>query len=152
MLSNSFFTPHACRELSRAFHLKVWQKQAMKQWSNFVDFNASKLFEVLWRAWKLFHSSLKSQVLLLFGSQMYSENPDYHHNTSNFCSANFYFHNSTKLMKLFNSFVFFFCFNWNFCACFLLLNYRTAQRKFWFVFVFFVKLWTQLTSHHDEMK
>ena len=150
MLSNSFFTPHACRVFSRAFHLKVWQKQATKQWSNFVDFNASKLFEVLLRAWKLFHSSFKTcfpldrkstQKILIIIT-----------NTSKFCSANFNFHISTKLMKLFNSFVFFFRFNWNFCACFLLLNYRTEQRKFWFVFVFFVKLWTQLTSHHDEMK
>jgi hypothetical protein len=59
------------------FHLKVWQKQAMKQWSKFVDFNAPKLFEVFQRAFKIFHSSFKT--LFPFESQIHSENSDNHH-------------------------------------------------------------------------
>lgn len=147
MLSNSFFTPHACRVFSQAIF--TWRYGRNRRWSSEVIL----LTLMHLKSWR-FYKELESFSTQLLRLCFLLDRKCTHKiliiitNTSNF----FHFHISTKLMKLFNSFVFFFCFSWNFCACFLLLNYRTEQRKFWFVFVFFVKLWTQLTSHHDEMK
>lgn len=109
------------------FHLKVWQKQAMKQWSNLLTLmhlNSSRFYQELY--------SFSTQVLRLcspLDRRFTQKILILITNTSKFCFANFNFHIFAKLLKLFNSFVFFFCFIWKLLCVFSLvgLQNRTAE-------------------------